>query len=127
MRLPSATDNERSGWPSALGPALQESYTFCQTRDIGQRRPRPALPNEVLSRAAGARHPAPGFSEGEGRMRFKEFAAGTAVLAVTLGGYGAQAADASKYPIYEVDRNWPKEFPNKMLLADIGGNAVDDK
>jgi hypothetical protein len=59
-------------------------------------------------------------------MRFKELAAGVAVFTVTIIG-GAQAADGPKYPIYEVDRNWPKEFPNKMLLADIGGNTVDDR
>ena len=51
-----------------------------------------------------------------------------AATALVLGqNHGAQAAEAARYPTYEVDRAWPKPFPNKMLLADIGGNTVDDK
>ena len=60
-------------------------------------------------------------------MLIKLAAAGFAALALLAGYVPAQAADAAKYPIFEVDRNWPKLLPDKMLLADIGGNTVDDK
>src|SRR5688572_106888 len=42
---------------------------------------------------------------------------------------GSAPADAppSKipYPIFELDRDWPKEFPNNMIMGDPGGVAVD--
>ncbi len=42
-----------------------------------------------------------------------------------IASFGAQAADAGRYPKFEVDPAWPKALPKNMIIGDPGGVAVD--
>src|SRR3954464_15108029 len=47
-----------------------------------------------------------------------------ALLAMTL---ASSAAEGPMRPVFEVDRNWPKQMPNGYVFGPTGGVAVDSK
>ncbi len=49
------------------------------------------------------------------------------VFAGLAWGASAWAADAGRYPKFEIDPSWPKQLPNNMIYGDPAGVTVDAK